>query len=100
MRGRKNLAIIADFAAILGVSIVGFIGTPMVEVLLGRKFNLFRIVNGVLFYFVVVGVIILVSIVLLRKSWSRIREQNILVLHSSSLSIFSRFQSWPAHLGH
>lgn len=75
VRIRQNLAIIADVATILGVSIVGFIGTPLVSVLLGREFNLFSLVNGVFFYFVVTGMTVLISIGLLRRSWRLLQEK-------------------------
>ncbi len=80
MKVRENLAIIADVATILGVSIVGFIGTPLVSVLLGRKFSLFGVVNGVLFYFVMTGAAILISIVLLRSGWRLFQQREYLRL--------------------
>lgn len=105
---RQTLAVIADIATILGVSIAWFIGTPWVGRLLGRSFSLFDLITGVLFYFVVICITLFFSAWFLSGAVTRFKARNYvnfavclfayLVVLSAIIGIFGPFRSLWANV--
>lgn len=74
MKWRDTLAVIADFATIVGVSIVSFITTPLVSTLVGRDYSVLDFVDGTLFYLIIVIVALVPAQLILKYGWNSFNQ--------------------------
>ena len=76
VKSRDYLSIIADVVTIVGVSIVWFIGQPVVAALLGRHVSFGNFANGILFYFIWISMTAFIVILLEKLTFKEFKQKH------------------------
>lgn len=66
-KAKNYLSIIADIFAILGVSVIGVIGRPMISIILEKEISITDFLSAILFYSIYITLLILILYFLLKR---------------------------------